>query len=312
MNNSISVSIIAPIYGVENYIEKFADSVLSQSYQNIEFVFVNDGTKDNSMSVLNGLIDSKFSHLKDKIKIIDKQNGGLPAARRTGLDAATSDYVYHVDSDDWLAPDSIKKIVDEIERTSSDIVYFNLVKEYPDRSKVKRQKAYSSEQREQFIRDIYNHRAAASVCNKCFRRSLFLDHTIHTPRYGYAEDCYLTTQLIGYAKTICYLDANIYHYRKGNPGALTAQKHRKRKKEYALNFIDLYEKYCDLPRKENPVGCIIDDIVMQIGWYSILYNFKFFRQYPWLKSAVGKAEIRSGSDVWVPLQLLTKLIARFL
>ena len=128
MNNSISISIIAPIYGVENYIEKFADSVLSQSYQNIEFIFVNDGTKDNSMSVLNGLIDSKFSHLKDKIKIINKQNGGLPAARRTGLDAATSDYVYHVDSDDWLAPDSIKKIVDEIERTSSDIVYFNLVK----------------------------------------------------------------------------------------------------------------------------------------------------------------------------------------
>ena len=152
MNNSISISIIAPIYGVENYIEKFADSVLSQSYQNIEFIFVNDGTKDNSMSVLNGLIDRKFSHLKDKIKIINKQNGGLPAARRTGLDAATSDYVYHVDSDDWLAPDSITKIVEEIERSASDIVYFNLVKEYPDRSKVKRQKAYSSEQREQFIR----------------------------------------------------------------------------------------------------------------------------------------------------------------
>lgn len=306
-----SISIIAPIYGVERYIVQFADSVLSQDYHDIEFIFVNDGTKDKSIDLINDLIDSKYSHLRSRIKIVHKQNAGLPAARLTGLQNATADYVYHIDSDDWLAPDSISEIAREIARTGSDIVYFNFVKEYPSRSKLKPQKRYTIEQKQIFIRDIYNHRAAASVCNKCFKRSLFTDNTIHTPKYGYAEDCYLTTQLIGYAQSITFLDRYVYHYRKGNPSALTGQQRRKRKKEYALNFIDLYLKHCEMPQHLNPINCIVDDIIMQIGWYSILYNFKFFRTYPWLKPQVRKAKIRHGSDVWIPCQLLTKLVAIF-
>ena len=95
MNKAPKISIIAPIYGVEQYIVEFADTVLSQSYPHIEFIFVNDGTKDRSIELLEALIADKYEHLRPQIKIIHKLNGGLPAARRTGIDNATGDYIYH-------------------------------------------------------------------------------------------------------------------------------------------------------------------------------------------------------------------------
>ena len=310
MQKSITISIIAPIYGVENYIAEFAESVLSQSYPHIEFIFVNDGTKDRSIELLEELIEAEFQHLKPQIKIVHKQNGGLPAARRTGLENATGDYIYHVDSDDWLAEGSIKKIAAKIEATDADIVYFSLVKEYPTRSKPKPEREYNNDRR-LYIRNIYNHRSFASVCNKCIRRALYTENEIYTPKYGYAEDCFVTTQLIGYAKRVAFLDEYVYHYRKGNPNAMTSQQIKKRKREYALNFIDLYSRYMNTPKEQNPIAPIMDDIAMQLGWYSVFYSLDLFKQYPWLAKEVRRAKMRPGTDVWLGAQLITKVVAMF-
>lgn len=108
MKSPITVSIIIPVYGVERFIAEFAHSAFSQTYPHIEFVFVNDGTKDKSMEVLDAVISENYSHLKEKIRIVNKQNGGLPAARKTGLEHATGDYVWHVDPDDWLELDAVE------------------------------------------------------------------------------------------------------------------------------------------------------------------------------------------------------------
>lgn len=300
-----------PIYGVEQYICKAAEYLFKQDYPNIEFVFVNDGTKDRSIERLEELINSKYSHLLPQIKIIHKENGGLPAARRTGIEHATGDYVYNVDSDDWLAEGSIAKIAKKIEETNADVIYFNMVKEYATRSKLKRDREYTNDQKDIYIRNMYNHHSFASLCNKCIRRSLYTNYKIYTPKYGYAEDCFVTTQLVGYASTIAFLDEYVYHYRKTNPNSMTAQRIRKRKKEYALNFLDLYSKYKNLPNSQNPIAPIMDDVAMQMGWYSIMYNFKFFKEYPWLAKEVRKAKMHFGTDVWIVAQLLTKLVAIF-
>ena len=97
MDRNIVISVIVPVYGVEKYIAEFARSVFSQSYPHVQFIFVNDGTKDNSMNILNEVIDTEFPDIRAKVVIVDKKNAGLPAARRTGLEYATGDYVYHVD-----------------------------------------------------------------------------------------------------------------------------------------------------------------------------------------------------------------------
>lgn len=312
MQQNITISIIAPIYGVENYIVEFANSILSQSYPHIEFIFVNDGTKDRSIELLEALIAQKYEHLRPQIKIVHKANGGLPAARRTGLEHATGDYIYNVDSDDWLSEGSIAKIAAKIAESGADIVYFNYVKEYPTRSSVKKERAYGAGEQRLYVRNMYNHRSFGTLCNKCVRRALFTENDIAVPKYGYAEDCFVSTQIVGLAKSVAYLDEDIYHYRKGVATALTSQQRRKRKREYALNFIDLYQKYCNVPQEANPVACIFDDILIQAGWYSIFYRLDLFKEYPWLAEAVRGAKIRGGgSDVPIVAQLLTKLVALF-
>ena len=311
MNKPITISMIAPIYGVERYIAEFADSVLSQSYPHIQYIFVNDGTKDRSMEILQEVIDSKYAHRKEQIVIVNKENGGLPAARRTGLGYVTGDYVCHVDSDDWISPDSIAKIVAEIERTGADIVYYNYVKEYVNRQSFKREKPYTAENKSLFVRNLYNHRAFGTLCNKCVKHSLYTSHTIHTPEFGYAEDCFVSVQLVGYASSLSYLNEDIYHYRKGNPDAMTMQKRRKRKREYALNFLNLYEQYRDVAPEENPVAILFDDILIQAGWYSLFYRLGLFKQFPYLAKGVRGAKMRCGTDVPLPAQLFTKLIALF-
>lgn len=305
MKKPVTVSLVVPIYGVERYIGKFAESAFGQSYPHIQYIFVNDGTKDNSINILKEVLE-KYPARKEQVVIVDKENGGLPAARRTGLEYVTGEYVYHVDSDDWLSETAIEKIAARIEETGSDIIYFNFVKEYEGRSKCKRERLYTVETKAQYIRNMFNHKSYAAVWNKCVKATLYKEHEIYVPQFGYAEDCYLTSQLVGYAGSISFLDEELYHYRKGNPNALTRQGIKKRKREYAMNFIDLYEKYSVVPREANPVAPILDDIAMQLAWYSILYNLGLFREYPYLAKAAGKAKLSTGTNVPLPAQLLVK------
>lgn len=310
-NKPITISLIAPIYGVEAYISPFAHSVLGQSYPHIQYIFVNDGTKDASMKILDEVIKTEFAHRKEQIVIINKENGGLPAARQTGLQYATGDYVYHVDPDDWLSVDAIAKIVAKIVETGSDIIYFNYVKEYANRSSVKREKSYTIAEKEHYIRAMYNHHAYGTLCNKCFKTSLYTSHQLYTPRYGYAEDCCMSVQLVGYASSISYLDETLYHYRKSNPQAMTGQNLKKRKREYAENFLNLYETYKDTPAAANPIVCLFDDIVIQAGWYSLLYQLGLFKQRPYLAQAIRRAKAQCHTDVWFIGQTITKLYALF-
>lgn len=311
MKNDIVISLIVPVYGVEKYIAEFARSVFSQSYPHVQFIFINDGTKDNSMDVLNKVVDSEFPDIRDKVVIVDKKNAGLPAARKTGLEYVTGDYVYHVDPDDWISPGSFEAIASKAAETDADIIFFNYVKEYESRTSVKKEYPYRISEKQTYIRNMYNHKAYGTLCNKCVKRSLYTQSEIFHPRYSYAEDCYLSVQLVARASSIAYLDMDVYHYRKNNPHSITRQGRKHRKEEYAMNFLDLYEKYREVPSGENPVEVLFDDILIQAGWYSVIYRLDLFTKYPYLAKAVRRAKVRCGSDVWIPAQLLVKIYALF-
>ena len=309
MMNSVNVSLIVPVYGVERYIAEFAGSAFRQTYPHIQYVFVNDGTKDRSIEILENLIEKDFAYLRPRITIIHKENGGLPAARRTGLEHATGDYVWHVDPDDWLELDAVESIVEKIQETGCDVVYFNLIKEYGDRSKVKRDRHYAHDAQKEYVNDMYNHRAFGSVCNKCIKRTLYDEPKVMFAEYSYAEDTFLTSQLVGYSTRIAFLDKPLYHYRKTNPNSITRQSRKKRRREYALNFLNLYENYRDV--NPNPIASITDDLIIQAGWYSIIYRLNLFTSHPYLASAVRKAKMHMGTDVWLPCQLIVKLVCLF-
>lgn len=121
------VSVIIPVYNVEKYIEKCLDSVLNQTYKNIEIVCINDCSTDNSLKIL-----KNFSIKDKRIKIISKdKNRGISAARNTGLKHSSGKYVYFIDSDDWIDSNYIEKMVEAIEKSGTDIVLnTNIVKDF--------------------------------------------------------------------------------------------------------------------------------------------------------------------------------------
>ena len=131
------LSIIVPIYGVEKYIAQFAHSLLGQTYTDVQFIFVNDGTKDQSVEILEAIIERQYSYLRPNILIINKENEGLPKARETGLAHATGEYILFADSDDWLELDAVETVVNCIKETQADLIYFDLVKEYGQRTSYK-------------------------------------------------------------------------------------------------------------------------------------------------------------------------------
>ena len=93
----LKISVIVPVYNVEKYLKQCLDSIVNQTYKNLEIIIVNDGTKDNSMKIVEEYLQDK------RIKVINKENGGLSSARNIGIKEATGDYISFIDSDDYIS-----------------------------------------------------------------------------------------------------------------------------------------------------------------------------------------------------------------
>lgn len=304
------ISLVVAIYGVEKYIEKFANTALGQTYQNVQFVFVNDGTKDSSMDILNRVIEEQYSHRKDDIVIVNKENGGLPSARKAGIDAADGEYILFADSDDWLELDALGKIADHIDKTGADIVYFDLIKEYGHKQSYKREKEYTVETKDKYIINIFNYSSHGYTCTKCFRKSIYTDNVIYFPKLGMHEDIYLMSQIIFYAKSLSHLPEALYHYRKDNTASFTAQNGEKRHVASTKNLLDLYEHYRD-NLKGSPIENVAGSILMRAGQHSIMHGYDFFKHYPYLAADIRKTPIRCHYRSSVFTQMIVKLYARF-
>ena len=310
MSNSPKISLIVPIYGVENYIQKFAESALGQTYGNIEFVFVNDGTKDRSMEILEAVVEEKFSHLRPRIVIINKENGGLPSARKSGLEVATGEYILFADSDDWLELDAVEKVAAEIERTNADIVYFDLIKEYGHKSSYKRELDYTAETKVKWIENIFNYRSFGYTVTKCFRRKLYTENNIYIPKLGMHEDICIMSQLIFYAESLVHLPEGLYHYRKDNPAAMCSQKRGGRHIASSRNLLGLYANYKDC-LKGSPIESVAGGIVLRAGWHSMIHDCDLFAEFEWLSDAISRAKVSTNYRTPLLFQVFVKIYNSF-
>ena len=102
------ISVIIPIYNVENYLKKCIESVINQTYKNLEIILVNDGSNDNSKNIID-----EYSTIDNRIKVINKENGGLSDARNAGIEIAKGDYITFLDSDDWIELNMYEKLYQE-------------------------------------------------------------------------------------------------------------------------------------------------------------------------------------------------------
>ena len=215
----IKVSVIVPIYNVERFIVRCVESLLSQTLKEVELIFVDDATPDRSIELLQETIDG-FPERKGWIQILrHPENKGLPAARNTGLAAASGQYVFHCDSDDFVEPDMLEALYATANGQNADIVWCDWYLSFEKNERYMLQPSFFSAI--DAIKAMLSGRMKFNVWNKFVKRSLYVDHGIEFPSgYGMGEDMTMI-MLFAYAKKIVYVPKAFYHYVKTNSTAFS-------------------------------------------------------------------------------------------
>lgn len=208
------VSILVPVYGVEKYIERCVRSLFEQTYENIEYIFVDDCTKDKSIEILNSVL-AEYPDRKKQTKILHHdKNRGLSAARNTALDASTGDYLMHVDSDDYLRKDAISLLVARINQKSSQVLIFSY-------SIVKSDGVYTVplqvEDKVSLINNYLSNRIPASMWNKFYDSEFYKATEVRSEEgINQGEDYVVVPRIIYKAERIDWLEDTLYYYEQSN------------------------------------------------------------------------------------------------
>lgn len=213
------ISVIIPVYNTEKYLEKCIQSVLDQTYTNLEIICVDDGSTDGSGAILD-----EFAEKDKRIKVIHKVNGGLVSARKAGVVLATGEYTSYVDSDDWIDSDIYEKLVKAIQEEHPDIVLFGSKKEYPNRTEVRKETfaagMYYREQFEELVSAhiqnceyFYTPIVVQYLVSKLFKTELIREEQLKVyDEISLGEDC-LSYACILKSKKVLVMDIQPYHYR---------------------------------------------------------------------------------------------------
>ena len=150
----VKVSVIIPIYNVENYLEECLDSIVNQTLKDIEIICVNDGSTDNSLDIIN-----KYAAKDDRITVIVHENGGHAVATNRGMDFAKGKYLYLMDSDDFVKTDALEKSYKQAEEKQVDFVLFQAINYDDDNDAYYKTEQYSMERVANKVQDkIFNHK----------------------------------------------------------------------------------------------------------------------------------------------------------
>lgn len=199
----MKVSIIVPVYNVYEYLRKCLDSLVNQTYQNIEIIVVNDGTKDNSQDIIDEY-KKKYSKI---IKSYIKENGGLASARNFGVDKATGKYIMFVDSDDYIDTRMVEKLVKTANEKNSDIVVSNFYR-VEDNNAIEN-KTFNIISDSIYKNYILN---CSGACWQLIKRELFIKYNLRFLEKHFYEDIAVIPALGMYAKKIDYIDDYLYYY----------------------------------------------------------------------------------------------------
>lgn len=212
------VSVIIPIYGVEQFIVRCAESLMRQTLPGVEYIFVDDASKDGSVSRLREVLE-KYPERNVTVLAHDV-NKGLPAAHNTGLAAATGDYIFHCDSDDFLEPDALETLYRKAVEEEADIVWCDWSLSFGKSERPMAQPSYATAR--EALKAMLGGAMKYNVWNKLVRRSLYTDHAIAFPSgYAMGEDMTMIL-LMACASRVAYVPKPLYHYVKTNTQATTA------------------------------------------------------------------------------------------
>ena len=214
------VSILVPIFNVSSFIERCAVSLFEQTFEDIEYIFVNDCTPDNSIEVLNNVIQ-RYPNRQAQIRIINHENNkGLAGARNTGIANANGDFILHIDSDDYVEPNMVELLYSKAIAENSDIVVCDFIMEWDNTNRVVEQ--IWDKNPKIFINKILSVQAVPSVWNKLFKKKLYIENNISTIEgINLGEDLITTPKLLYYSKNVSKVGIPLCHYIQTNSNSYT-------------------------------------------------------------------------------------------
>ena len=221
MEQNIKVSILVPFYKVEKYVGRCVESLFTQTYKNIEYVFVNDCTPDKSMEVINEMID-KYGVSSQCKMIIHDQNQGISASRNDCLDNMTGDYFLFIDSDDYIDQDMVELLVEAAWRENADISGCGYIEEYADHS-VEHPQKYTNDH-DEMMRAITLLTIKGVMWKLLVRSSIVNEHKDEVrfiPDRNMVDDYLFCCQIFYYAQRFVGVDRCMYHWIQYNPNNYT-------------------------------------------------------------------------------------------
>lgn len=263
------ISVIVPIYNTERYLADCLDSIVRQTYKDLEIILIDDGSPDNVEAIY-----SDYAKDDSRIKVIKQVNQGLSGARNTGLKNATGKFIMFVDSDDWIEIDTCEVALGTLLANNADVVMWSYMREYPEKSKItylfadeeitwKQNEMRSLHRRmvgplDDELSEPQKIDAMVTAWGKLYKRSVIADYEFVDTKIIGTEDALFNIQVFGNVDCAVYLPAPMSHYRKDN---ITSLSHQYKSK--------LVEQWRELYRR---VAVYINDCRLDEGFMRALNN----------------------------------------
>lgn len=238
------ISVIVPVYNAEKYLDRCIQSIINQKYKKLEIILIDDGSKDNSLEIC-----KSYANKDDRIQVIHKENAGVSAARNTGIEAASGDYIAFVDSDDYIDENMYFNMMQKASEYNCDLVMCDCYKVRGNNKSIFthdiRSGFYDKNQlyKEYFDKllmlDSINYPATISNCVLLIRRNIIKENNLRYPEgIKYSEDLLFGSEIMYYVNRFYYLKEECYYYYIDNPTSATNTYYEKKWD----NFLELYNK----------------------------------------------------------------------
>ena len=268
MNEKISV--IVPVYNVEKYLDKCLESIVHQTYRNLEIILVDDGSSDNCPAMCD-----EWAGKDKRIKVIHKENGGLSSARNAGLDFATGEYIVFVDSDDWLDTDAVEKLLRAAVENRADIVASGFYFENESGTSSIQDLRVSSFENEDIAFALLTDEIRPEVCSKLYSARL-IGKLRFDESMKYAEDLPFNFNVMLKAKKLFCMAVSCYHYYQRNAGSITSSYISAARAESWKMFNSFYEQCSG--REKLKTACTYRFTIYTFGILNRVIPFKEYRK----------------------------------
>ena len=276
------VSVIVPIYKVERFIERCVVSLMEQTLDEVEYIFVDDASPDGSVKILHEVI-ARYPNRAQNIKIIThSENKGLPAARNTGLAEVTGEYVFHCDSDDSVELEMLETLYAKAKSEDADIVWCDFYMDYGNRLDYCRMFKPDNIDEIQRLKSYLSY-GWNVLWNMIVKKDIYKDNKIRGYEgFSFTEDFGVTARLLFYAKKVVYVPQALYFYNRTNQSSIVYQELSSKKRAQMINDeITICSNIISFYKQKGVYDFIKQEMLWRIlkakrGW---LYDSKKWIEY---------------------------------